>query len=361
MTRIDPMNTSHRVRPRRQPRSTGNKPDKHTLALAAALGATGVEVYCVYDGLHGATGAQLAMGLAAAILTPVVAAFMEGTRRWFAVVVFAAMLACVIVVSGSRVAGSIDSAEGQREQASRASNVARDTAQEIKGVLDEARLAAKIACADNKARTKACTEAHQRVDTLLGKWTAAGTTLVSAPVVTGEGDVARVSAWLGGYVTDRQVRLYLPLLWPVSMALAGAFFWAAWGDGRSAKPAPVAAPAIPKPIAAPTQDQRRQQQGVDKANPKADGDQVSGQPAAKPPKPSRGRRDRRPASARRANGAAQQRILEALRKRGGRIEAGSVRKIAGLIGARKSTVHTALGILLAAGFLTRVGKAIVVA
>jgi hypothetical protein len=45
-----------------------------------------------------------------------------------------------------------------------------------------------------------------------------------APVVAGEGDIARVTAWLGGYVTDREVSLYLPLLWPVTMALVGAFF-----------------------------------------------------------------------------------------------------------------------------------------
>jgi hypothetical protein len=38
--------------------------------------------------------------------------------------------------------------------------------------------------------------------------------------VAGEGDVARVSAWTMGYLSEQQVRLYLPLLWPVAMALA---------------------------------------------------------------------------------------------------------------------------------------------
>jgi hypothetical protein len=93
---------------------------------------------------------------------------------------------------------------------------------------------------------------------------------------------------------------------------------------------------------------------------------ASGQPVAKPPKPSRGRRigdrasraklakDRRT----RANAAAQTRIIEALKKRGGRIEAGSVRKVAGLIRGRRSTVHAALGMLVAAGTVVKVGRAL---
>jgi hypothetical protein len=221
--------------------------DKHTLALLAALGATGVEVYCVYDGLKNATGAQLAAGVAIAILAPLVPAYIEGARRYFATVVFVFALACVIVASGSRVGGAIDRAQGEREQASRASKVAADTAGELKGLLDDARATAKKACADGKERTKGCAEANRRVDDLVGKWSAAGTTLAKAPVVAGEGDVARVAAWLGGYVTDRQVSLYLPLLWPVTMALVGAFFWGVWGDSRPAKPAPVITPGVPPP------------------------------------------------------------------------------------------------------------------
>jgi hypothetical protein len=87
-------------------------------------------------------------------------------------------------------AGSnIDRAEGQRLAASRASKVATDTAQEIKGVLEEAKATANGACANGKERTKACTDAGHRVDELLGKPTNAGTALLSAPIVAGEGDV----------------------------------------------------------------------------------------------------------------------------------------------------------------------------
>jgi hypothetical protein len=46
-------------------------------------------------------------------------------------------------------------------------------------------------------------------------------------------------------VTDREVSLYLPLLWPVTMALVGAFFWGVWGDSRPTKVTPVIAPATP--------------------------------------------------------------------------------------------------------------------
>jgi DNA-binding IclR family transcriptional regulator len=51
--------------------------------------------------------------------------------------------------------------------------------------------------------------------------------------------------------------------------------------------------------------------------------------------------------------------MDALTASGGRLEAGSVRKIAKLIGARKSTVHSTLGALLAAGAVGRTGRAIV--
>src|SRR5262249_54064392 len=99
----------------------------------------------------------------------------------------------------------------------------------LKELLKEARSAAKIACTK---RGQACTDANKRVDGLVGKWTAAGSTLVSAPVVAGEGDVARISAWTLGYVSQHQGQLYLPLLWPVTIALVSAFFWGVWGAGR---------------------------------------------------------------------------------------------------------------------------------
>jgi hypothetical protein len=218
------------------------KTDKHTLALIAALGATGVEVFCVYDGLKNATAAQLAAGVAIAILAPLVPAYMEGARRYFAMFVFAFALACVIVASGSRVGGAIDRAAGERAQAARASKMAEESEQDLSELLRDAKAAKKKACPEGREKTKACGEATKRVDVLLGQTLTARTTLTSAPVVAGEGDIARVSAWLGGILSEHQVRLYLPLLWPITMALVGAFFWGVWGDSRTANlPPPVTA------------------------------------------------------------------------------------------------------------------------
>jgi hypothetical protein len=225
------------------------------IALVAAISATAVEVYCIYDGLKNATGAQLAMGILFAVLTPLTAAFMRGALKYFGILVFVVLLAGVIVNSGSRVGGAIDRAQDQRLQAFSASKVATDTATELKGLLDDARGLAKKACADGKERTSACTKANARVDDLVGQWADAASKLSTAPVVAGDGDIARVSAWLGGYATDRQVSLYLPLLLPVGTALAGAFFWAVWGHGRPTKTAPAIAPAIPAEILAPTKPQ----------------------------------------------------------------------------------------------------------
>jgi hypothetical protein len=63
----------------------------------------------------------------------------------------------------------------------------------------------------------------------------------------------------------------------------------------------------------------------------------------------------------RANAAVQTRILDAIKAKGGRLEAGSVRTIAQLVGGRKSTVHAALGMLIAAGAVAKAGKALVLA
>jgi hypothetical protein len=219
--------------------------NKYHLAFAAALGATAVEVYCVYDGLHDATGAQLAAGVAIAILAPLVPAYIEGARRYFATVVFIFALACVIVASGSRVGASVDKAEQQREQAARASKLAEESERELSTMLADARKSAAAACGK---RTRVCIDAEKRVDGLQAKLTAARTTLSAAPVPAGEGDVARISAWTAGWLSEHQVRLYLPLLWPVTMALVGAFFWGVWGDGR-AKSMP--APTVTTPEAVP--------------------------------------------------------------------------------------------------------------
>jgi hypothetical protein len=223
--------------------------DKHILALGAALGATGVEVYCVYDGLRDAPGAQLAAGVAIAILAPLVPAYIEGARRYFATIVFVFALACVIVASGSRVGAAVDHAQEQRDRAVRATKLAEESKRELETMLAEARKSATTACAVK--RNKTCTDAEKRVDALLSQSVAARTTLAAAPIAAGEGDVARVAAWTGGYLSEHQVRLYLPLLWPVTMALVGAFFWGVWGDGRPPKTPPAVTLATPEAIQAP--------------------------------------------------------------------------------------------------------------
>jgi hypothetical protein len=55
----------------------------------------------------------------------------------------------------------------------------------------------------------------------------------------------------------------------------------------------------------------------------------------------------------------QQRIIAALADSGGRLNAGSVRAIARLTGAKRTAVHSALGALLASGAVAKVGTALV--
>jgi hypothetical protein len=56
---------------------------------------------------------------------------------------------------------------------------------------------------------------------------------------------------------------------------------------------------------------------------------------------------------------AQSAILDTLRERGGSIEGASVRGLASLIGAHKSNVHNALGALITAGVVAKIGTALV--
>jgi hypothetical protein len=209
------------------------------LAGAAAVATTAVEVYCVYDGLKAKGGAMLVAGVGIATLGPLIGLFSQGRQRKMGAIAFVFALACIIVASGSRVGGAIDRAEGQREQAARATKIAKDTERELHELLADARAVAKKACAEGREKTKACHDANAKVDELVTKWTNAGTKLATTPNAAGEGDIARVAAWLGGYVTPHQVSLYLPLLWPITMALMGVFFWGA------------CAPAFPQPVPAP--------------------------------------------------------------------------------------------------------------
>jgi hypothetical protein len=82
------------------------------------------------------------------------------------------------------------------------------------------------------------------------------------------------------------------------------------------------------------------------------------------PQKAAGRRPGRTTTAvekRPARGKTAAQIVDALRAAGGRVEQGSVRRIAGLIGGRKSTVHTALNVLLAGGVVAKAGRALVLA
>jgi hypothetical protein len=90
-------------------------------------------------------------------------------------------------------------------------------------------------------------------------------------------------------------------------------------------------------------------------------------PATKPraaSKPARAKRDARrqlgqPTAVSKAD--AENKVVSLLKDRGGRLDDASVRGVAKLIGARKSTVHNALAALVAGGVVAKVGGALVLA
>jgi hypothetical protein len=98
-------------------------------------------------------------------------------------------------------------------------------------------------------------------------------------------------------------------------------------------------------------------------------DRPSGHPRAKGGRQARGRRlgrtvsTAKPAKKRRVatKRAARERILGLIEARGGRLEGGSVRTIAKLTKLGRTTVHSALGILIASGSVVKAGKALVLA
>jgi len=57
--------------------------------------------------------------------------------------------------------------------------------------------------------------------------------------------------------------------------------------------------------------------------------------------------------------AAESRIVDTLKSRGGKLDDASVRGVARLIGGRKSTVHSALAALVSAGVVARFGSELV--
>ena len=57
--------------------------------------------------------------------------------------------------------------------------------------------------------------------------------------------------------------------------------------------------------------------------------------------------------------AAGKRIVDMLKDHGGRLEAASVRGLANIIGAKRSTVHNAIAALIAGGAVARVGSQLV--
>ena len=202
------------------------------LALGASL--TGGEVYAIYDALRDSTGAQMVMGISASIATPAVGLYATGKHAWLGYLSFVLLLLAVLVLSGARVGQGIDRAEQKRASASRTSSAVADIAAELKTALEDAKATKKRACAKDKEQTKACKEATTAAGIALAKYVAAGTTLAETPVAAGEGDVVRVAAWF--HASQEQVRLYLPLLWPCSIAVAGAFFWGKAGEGWQRKP-----------------------------------------------------------------------------------------------------------------------------
>jgi hypothetical protein len=58
---------------------------------------------------------------------------------------------------------------------------------------------------------------------------------------------------------------------------------------------------------------------------------------------------------------AESKVVSLIKDRGGKLERGSARGVAKLIGGKKSTVHSALAGLIAAGVVAKVGGALVLA
>jgi len=58
---------------------------------------------------------------------------------------------------------------------------------------------------------------------------------------------------------------------------------------------------------------------------------------------------------------AERKVLQLVQDSGGKLQAGSARGVAKLIGAKKSTAHSAVAGLITAGVLTKAGGALVLA
>jgi hypothetical protein len=61
----------------------------------------------------------------------------------------------------------------------------------------------------------------------------------------------------------------------------------------------------------------------------------------------------------RAKEAAEEAILDKLQEADGRLDKGTVRGVAALIGSKKSTVHNAVSALIASGVVAKIGEELI--
>lgn len=194
-------------------------------------------------------GSALAAGLMPAL--PTLAGLLRRARSWGAVLVtYAAFVVALILVVTSavqRTGTATDMAEEQRTLAKRAAGVAEATERQAVADYMAAQSAALTECKD--ARGRRCMDAEAKAELRRQELARARAALVVAPAAHQVDPGARRLAGVFP-ITEEQVRLYQPLLWPLLMSLLSYALFAAWLaiDFGKTSPASIEEPPKREPL-----------------------------------------------------------------------------------------------------------------
>jgi hypothetical protein len=221
-------------RPKRPPQesrmSWGSAVILRLVALGGFIYFTDCEAEGIYEFLMAEQGSftyivKAGVGFAVAgALLPMYAGFLykhgqwiAGTACWIALPLVMSM---VLYAAINRVGGTADQAQLDRDRTTRAGSLAAKTEKEATESWEEARDTAKRECTSGPVKLQRggkCLEAEGKRDTAWATVLQARVDLKAAPETQADSGARRVAAILP--ITEAGVRLYQPLVVPVTMAV----------------------------------------------------------------------------------------------------------------------------------------------
>lgn len=205
------------------------------LCIFVALALAGIECWGVYDFLHGQQGRldyAVALGVVVAAVAPALpwaAVFSWRIGLWplsfLAVLVFPAAVALVLLSGANRMGSAADAVDASVARANREYALAREAKARASDALDAATRAMREECAGKGEKGAKCKAERANVEAAQSRYDTAIATLRDAPTEQSNALAHRVAKLLP--VSEEQVTLYVPMLWPLVAFIVGTVFLSA--------------------------------------------------------------------------------------------------------------------------------------